>query len=615
MAQAAGIVGSAGRFVSPAPQAPVLASLPLIASLPVATSLPVAAGPSPPAPLLPSVAVTPLPPSPPVAPLLAPVPVAPSLPSPCAEAPSEEGDPLDEHAPTTNAKPPAAQRTPATPSAREPVRHDIVGSAARMSVHSSGAGPRFGLTFGGLRIAWFTIRATAMSCLAPPDGCIQRNFPSGTLDGTKRATGHVEDQVDRPLRTMLVVTGALGLIASPGCRGKVQPPAVCSAPQGSSSAVQSLATDDTAFALAFYPPALAAAGSGGNVILSPYSVSATMTMLDVGAAGQTESQIESVLRLPSSATVVAPAYAALACGEETDGASGGNELLIANSLWAQQTLPFEKAFETTLETGYSAPLQQVDFEGDPSGAVTSINAWVSGETQGEIPSLLQPGDVTQQTRIVLVDAVYFKGAWASAFDPSQTGPRPFTLSDGSQVSATTMNGTINLRTGRSQTLTVVELPYRGGSLAMDFVMPAAPDGLAAFEATLTPVVLGAALAMLESTQLPLYLPKFSFTTRLALVPVLSGMGMTDVFVRGEADLSGVDGAMDLSVSAVVQQALVEVDEQGTVAAAATAASGCGDCGGSAVIEPLYIDQPFLFLIRDTESGGILFMGHVTDPRG
>ena len=124
---------------------------------------------------------------------------------------------------------------------------------------------------------------------------------------------------------------------------------------------------------------------------------------------------------------------------------------------------------------------------------------------------------------------------------------------------------------------------------MDFVMPAAPDGLAAFEATLTPVVLGAALAMLESTQLPLYLPKFSFTTRLALVPVLSGMGMTDVFVRGEADLSGVDGAMDLSVSAVVQQALVEVDEQGTVAAAATAASGCGDCGGSAVIEPLYID--------------------------
>jgi serpin B len=419
--------------------------------------------------------------------------------------------------------------------------------------------------------------------------------------------------LDRAFRTSIAVFAIVTWIASSGCEGKTQPPPVCSAPQGSASAAQSLATDDTAFALAFYPPAVAAAGSTGNVILSPYSVSATMTMVDVGAAGQTESQIESVLHLPGSGAAEAPAYAALACGEETDGSSSGNELLIANSLWAQQGLPFEKAFESTLETGYSAPLQQVDFEGDPAGAITSINGWVSGETQAEIPSLLQPGDVSEKTRLVLVNAIYFKGAWATAFDASQTGPQPFTLSDGSQVSATTMNGTVNLRMGNSQTLTVVELPYRGGSLAMDFLMPAAPGGLAAFETTLTPGILGDALAMLASTQVQLYLPKFSFTTRLALVPVLSGIGMTDVFVPGQANLSGMDGAMDLSVSAVVQQALVEVDEQGTVAVAATAASGCSDCGGSAVIEPLRIDQPFLFLIRDTQSGGILFMGHVTDP--
>jgi serpin B len=422
--------------------------------------------------------------------------------------------------------------------------------------------------------------------------------------------------MDRALRTLPAVVGALVLVTLPGCEGKVQPPPVCSAPQGSASAAQSLASDDTAFALAFYPPALTAAGSGGNVVLSPYSVSATMTMVDVGAVGSTESQIENVLHLPGSGTAEAPAYAALACGEETDGSSKGNELLIANSLWGQQGLPFEKAFESTLETGYSAPLQQVDFEGDPAGAITSINGWVSNETQGEVPSLLQSGDVTEKTRLVLVNAVYFKGAWATAFDASQTGPQPFTLADGSQISATTMNGTVNLRAGNSQTLTVVELPYRGGSLAMDFLMPAAPDGLAAFEATLTPDVLGDALAMLESNQVPLYLPKFSFTTRLALVPILSGMGMTDVFVPGQANLSGMDGAMDLSVSAVLQQALVEVDEQGTVAAAVTAAVGCSNCGGSAVIEqPVRIDQPFLFLIRDTESGGILFMGHVTNPGG
>jgi serpin B len=144
-------------------------------------------------------------------------------------------------------------------------------------------------------------------------------------------------------------------------------------------------------------------------------------------------------------------------------------------------------------------------------------------------------------------------------------------------------------------------------------MPILASGLAAFEATLSPTVLSGALRTLENTQVQLYLPKFSFTTRLALVPVLSGMGMSDVFVGGQANLSGMDGAMDLYVKTVVQQALVEVDEQGTVAAAATAATGTQD---GLVSEPstLRIDQPFLFLIRDTQSGGILFMGHVVDPR-
>ena len=416
------------------------------------------------------------------------------------------------------------------------------------------------------------------------------------------------------LRTPLAVIGALACIASPGCTAKTQPPpAVCSAPQGASSAAQGLAADDTAFALALYPPAVAAAGAGGNVILSPYSVSATMTMVDVGAAGQTESQIETVLHLPGNGTAVAPAYAALACGEEGDASSNGNELLIANSLWAQQGFPFEQTFESVLENGYSAPLQQVDFESNPASAATSINGWVSDKTQGEIPSLLQPGVVDATTRLVLVDAVYFKGTWATGFDPGQTGMQPFTLADGSQVPVPTMNGTVTLRTSGSPTLTVVELPYRGGALAMDFLMPILASGLAAFEATLSPTVLSGALRTLENTQVQLYLPKFSFTTRLALVPVLSGMGMSDVFVGGQANLSGMDGAMDLYVKTVVQQALVEVDEQGTVAAAATAATGTQD---GLVSEPstLRIDQPFLFLIRDTQSGGILFMGHVVDPR-
>jgi len=421
------------------------------------------------------------------------------------------------------------------------------------------------------------------------------------------------------LRRLLPALGAALLATGSACTGKTQPwSAVCAAPQASSTASQGLVADDTAFAVAFYPPVVAAAGSTGNVIMSPYSVSATMTMVDVGAAGQTESQIESVLHLSASAAAMAPAYTSVACGVESGGSSNGNQLLIANSLWGQQGFSFLPGFESVLEEGYGAPLQQVDFEGNAGGAVSSINGWVSDETQGEIPTLLAPSDVDRATRLVIVNAVYFKGTWAQGFEASQTGPLPFTLADGSQVQVPTMSATIDLSSGTSSALAVAELPYRGGQLAMDFLMPTGPGGLAAFEAALTPAALSGALAMLGSPQsTSLFLPKFSFKTHLQLVPVLAGTGMTDVFDPKTADLSGMDGKTDLHVSTVVQEALVAVDEEGATAAAATAAVVGVTEVETRTPQPrvVRIDQPFVFLIRDTRSGAILFMGHVTDPSG
>jgi len=325
------------------------------------------------------------------------------------------------------------------------------------------------------------------------------------------------------------------------------------------------------------------------------------------------------VQLPGSGGDEAPAYAALECSEQSDGTSSGNALFIANALWAraaaQSGEPFEPAFESSLATGYDAPLEQVDFACNPSAAASQINGWVSGKTQGAIPSLIGSGDIDAKTRLVLADAVYFKGVWADGFDPGQTRPAPFTLADGSQVSVPTMTGTVNVPYSLHSDLTVVEVPYKGGALAMDFFMPTvASGGLAAFESALTPSSLSSALMSLGSaSQAILFLPKFSFTTRVELAPVLVGMGMTDAFDAMRADLSGMDGTMDLSVHAVVQQVLVEVDEQGTVAAAATAVSACSNC--YAVFEPetLTLDHPFLFLVRDVRSGGILFTGHVTNP--
>jgi serpin B len=415
----------------------------------------------------------------------------------------------------------------------------------------------------------------------------------------------------------VVVSGVIAFMVTAGCnKTAAPPPAVCSAPQGAAADTQALASSDTAFAVALFQPTVSAASAGAstgpNVILSPYSVSAVLKMVDVGAAGETDAQIQSVLHLSGNGATVAPAYAALACQDETDGSADGNDLSIANSVWGQQGTAFESSFTSALSSGYEAPLQKVDFETDPAAAASTINGWVSAETQGEIPTLLQPGDVDPHTRLVLVNAVYFKGTWATGFDASATGPQPFTLSDGSMASVPTMSGNVTAGMGSYQGASIVELPYKGGGLAMDFILPG--GSLSALESGMTSDSLAATVASLAApSTVSLYLPKFSFTSTFALVPVLQGLGMTDLFDPTVANLSGMDGAMDLYVKTVVQQALVEVDESGTVAAAATAAS-TDDAFVSSGPPPVYIDHPFLFLIRDTKNGSILFMGQVEDPR-
>jgi serpin B len=410
-----------------------------------------------------------------------------------------------------------------------------------------------------------------------------------------------------------MVTGALVTCAAASACSKeatAPPPAVCSAPQGSSAEARTLAGDDATFAVDLFQPAVASAGTGQNFILSPHGVFSTLAMIDVGAANETDAQIQSALHLPGNAASIAPAYAALACEDETDGTSNGDQLSIASSVWAQKGMAFEPSFLTTLAKGYDAPLQQVDYETNATAAVTAIDGWVSTQTQGEIPSLLQPTDLTSTTRLVLVNAIYFKGAWETAFDPSQTSPRPFTLSDGTAVTTPTMDGFVTLRSGSTSGLSVYELGYKGGAMAMDFLVPS--GSVADLEASLTSASLGAAVASLGQARanVEVQLPKFAFHTHLALAPILSGLGVADLFDPAKADLEGMDGAKDLYVSTFVQEAIIQVDETGTVAAAATA----GGAVAASYTLPTTIDRPFLFLIRDTSNGSLLFMGHVEDPR-
>jgi serpin B len=179
-----------------------------------------------------------------------------------------------------------------------------------------------------------------------------------------------------------------------------------------------------------------------------------------------------------------------------------------------------------------------------------------------------------------------------------------------------MDALVTLNEGALQSTAIYELGYKGNALAMDFILPT--GSLSDYEASLTPLSLGAAVGSLGSpvSGVELLLPKFSFTTTLDLVPILQGLGVKDLFMPHVANLSGMDGEMDLFVSAVVQQAIVEVDESGTVAAAATAATAATVSSAAFAEEPplVAIDHPFLFLIRDIRNGSILFMGQVEDPR-
>lgn len=396
--------------------------------------------------------------------------------------------------------------------------------------------------------------------------------------------------------------------AASGCQPE---DAVSSVSQGIEAPVQqSIVQANTTFAFTFFRPAAAVASPGPNVVLSPYSVSAVLSMLDVGAAGETATQIERTLALPGSGADLATAYAALLGDDQTHGSSAGNKLTIACSLWGQQGMHFKESFLATLADGYSAPLRKVDFAGDAASATGLINQWVLNETEGEIPSLFE-SRLAASTRLVLANAVYFKGKWATAFDPKATRQRPFTLKDGRRVEVPTMNGTLAVSRGAGNGFSVVELPYQGGATAFDLLLP---DGdLAELEAQLTPRAVTDALKNLGSAwKVNLHLPKFSVHTSARLDPVLATLGITDAFTPGKADLSGIDGKRDLHVNVVVQKAMIEVDEHGTVAAAAT---GVGIVTTSVEVHPtVRIDRPFMFLIRNTVTGSVLFTGHVQDPR-
>jgi serpin B len=379
--------------------------------------------------------------------------------------------------------------------------------------------------------------------------------------------------------------------------------------------LRDLAHDNTAFAVDLYRALLK--DNQGNLIFSPYSISLALAMTYAGARGQTEQQMAQTLHFTLPQARLHPAFNALDLALSPGGtgaASDQFQLSIANSLWGQKGFPFESAFLDQLAENYGAGLRLADFAQAPEPARNNINDWVSQQTKNKINDLIPAGAIDPLTRLVLANAIYFKAKWVSPFDANLTRPGDFNLLDGTKASVSMMSASHveSLRYAQGNGYQAVELPYQGDKAAMIIIVPDARR-FADVQKALTADSLDALANSLQPRQVQLTMPKFKTESSISLAGTLAQLGMPDAVNPDKADFSGMDGAHDLYVSAVLHKAYVAVDEAGTEAAAATAVV-VGVMAMPVVDIQLTVDRPFIYLIRDTQTGSLLFMGQVTHPQ-
>ena len=351
----------------------------------------------------------------------------------------------------------------------------------------------------------------------------------------------------------------------------------------------------------------------GNLFYSPFSISLALAMAYAGARGQTEQEMAQALRFTLPQDRLHPAFNALLLdldrrAEEAD--DEAFQMSIANSIWGQRDYAFLQEYLDVLARNYGAGMRLADFMNAPEEARVAINDWVSEETEERIQDLIPEGVIDTLTRLVLANAIYFKASWSEQFEEGDTRPQDFHLLDGSVVSVPMMHQSATFRYGESQGVQAVELPYVGDQVAMLILMPQS-GGFENFESSLTPEVLQSLIASMEPRQLALGMPKYEIRSSFGLVPALAQLGMSTAF-GSEADFSGIDGTRDLYISDVVHQAFVAVDEAGTEAAAATAVI-IGVTSMPVAPFELTLDRPFVFLLRDVQTGAILFAGRLVNP--
>lgn len=355
------------------------------------------------------------------------------------------------------------------------------------------------------------------------------------------------------------------------------------------------------------------ATGGDNTFFSPFSISTALAMTDAGAAGATDLELRAALHFTLPGERTHAAVGAILASLDRGSSHGLYTLATANGLFGQIGFPLEPAFTAILNQDYGAESTQVDFQAAPEAARATVNNWVASKTDHKIPELFGSGSITSDDRLVLANAVVFKGTWAHKFKPADTTTSSFQLATGETIQVPMMTKSDTIATTPIQGGTLGVLPFGGQDLSFVVVVPNAPDGLPAIEAQLSGDAIAAWMAAAAShapEDRGIQLPRFSLAVAPELQPALASLGITTAFDPVLADFSGIDGRRDLFLEHVLHKALIDVNEDGAEAAAA---SGVG-VGTTAVPAPLVMDRPFVFFLYDHVTGAVLFMGRLSDPR-
>jgi serpin B len=400
-------------------------------------------------------------------------------------------------------------------------------------------------------------------------------------------------------------TASAGLIESDKERIK--------SPDVSPADVATLVDGNTAFSFDLFQELKS---EDGNMFYSPYSISLALAMTYAGAWGETEQQMADTLHYDLSQDNLHPAfnYLDMELAKRGEGARGkddeGFRLNIVNAIWGQKDFTFLPEFLDTLAENYGAGLRLLDFINETEKSRITINDWVSDETEGRIQDLIPQGQLDAATRLVLTNAIYFNAAWQYRFEKSMTSDSVFHLLNGQDINVPMMRQTESFGYTTGDGYQAVELQYDGGELSMVILLPD-PGEYDSFEDQLNVENTNEIINRLQYTQVALAMPKFEFESEFKMKDTLSRMGMPVAF-SPSADFSGMTGGKELYIDQVIHKAFVSVDEAGTEAAAATAVDMKLT---SMPAEPVNvtIDHPFIFLIRDIETGTILFVGRVMNP--